>query len=137
MNTLDAYELDSNAITISTTAGRPLVFHPCIIDGPGYARVFPQPVGDTYEIRRVDALAEYDDPSDTSEKPGWTYNETWHLGEFTTTSADVSRAFRRALSKLGVSFHRGRTRTEYDRDVYEIVNRKTGEPLFIAIPEEV
>ncbi len=33
-------------------------------------------------------------------------------------------------------FSKGATRTEYDGDIYEIVDRKTGEPLFCAIPEE-
>jgi len=81
-----------------------------------------------YEIRQVDAIA-YDD--------GWSYNETWNIGTFATASADVPRAFRRALANLGVSFHRGRTVTEYDGDLYEIVDRKTREPLFVAVPQEV
>ena len=57
-------------------------------------------------------------------------------GEFSTVG-DVPRAFRRALAKMGVAFYRGRTRTEYDGDLYEIVDRRTGEPLFVAIPKEV
>lgn len=134
VSTLDAVALDSNIVTICSASGRPLVFHPCIIDGPDLARVCPQPVGDTYEIRQIDAWEEYDDHDDPSETPAWTYNETWHMGEFTTTG-DVPRAFRRALGKLGVSFYRGKTRTEYDGDFYEIVDRKTGEPLFCAIPQ--
>ena len=87
----------------------------------------PQPTRETYEIRQVDALA-YDD--------GWTYNETWHLGSFATASQDVPRAFRRALARLGISFYPGRTVTEYDGDIYEIVDRATRQPLFAAIPEE-
>jgi NADPH-dependent 2,4-dienoyl-CoA reductase/sulfur reductase-like enzyme len=79
-----------------------------------------------YEICQIDAVM-YDD--------AWTYNETWHLDTLTTTARDVPRAFRRALAKLGVRFYRGRTVTEYDGDVYEICDRKTGEPLFVAIPE--
>lgn len=82
----------------------------------------PQKV--TYEIRQIDAWM-YDD--------SWTYNETWHLGTF-KTAGDPARAFRRALARMGVTFHRGRTVTEYDGDVYEIVDRATGEPLFCAIP---
>lgn len=78
----------------------------------------------TYEIREVDAWM-YDD--------SWTYNTSYRLGTFTTTG-DAARAFRRALAKLGVTFYRGRTVTEYDGDVYEIVDRKTREPLFCAIP---
>ena len=86
-----------------------------------------KPNATTYEIRQVDAIA-YDD--------GWIYNESWHLGSFVTTSNDVPRAFRAALRRLGVTFHPGRTRTEYDVDVYEIVDRESGEPLFCAVPEE-
>lgn len=81
-----------------------------------------------YEIRQVDALMQDDE--------SWYYNETWHLGEFATASADVPRAFRRALANIGVTFYRGRTRTEYDGDVYEITDRRTGEPLFVAIPQD-
>ena len=75
-----------------------------------------------YEVRQVDALA-YDD--------GWTYNTTYRLGEF-TTAGDVPRAFRRALAKMGIQFYKGRTVTEYDGDVYEICDRKTGRPLFVS-----
>ena len=81
-----------------------------------------------YEVRQVDALMQ-DDCS-------WYYNETWHIGEFSTVG-DVPRAFRRALAKMGVTFYRGRTVPEYDGDVYEIIDRKTAEPLFVAIPQEV
>lgn len=94
--------------------------------GPDDAIIVFKPARETYEIRQVDALA-YDD--------GWTYNETWHLGTF-TTAGDPARAFRRALAQLGIKFYPGRTVTEYDCSVYEIVDRATREPLFVAIPEE-
>jgi len=86
----------------------------------------PQPAAHTYEIRQVDAWM-YDD--------SWTYNTSYHLGTF-TTAGDPARAFRRALAKLGITFYRGRTATEYDGDVFEIVDRATREPLFCAIPQE-
>lgn len=95
--------------------------------GPDDAIIVFKPAREAYEIRQVDALA-YDD--------GWTYNETWRLGSFATTSQDVPRAFRRALARLGISFHPGSTVTEYDGDVYEICDRATRQPLFAAIPEE-
>lgn len=94
--------------------------------GPDDAIVTYRPASHTYEIREIDALA-YDD--------GWTYNTTYRLGEF-TTAGDVPRAFRRALKRLGVTFYRGRTVTEYDGDIYEICDRATHEPLFAAIPKE-
>lgn len=87
----------------------------------------PQP--ERYEVREVDAIA-YDDD--------WTYNTTYRLGTFATYSHDIPRAFRRYLkTRHGITFHRGRTVTEYDGDVYEIVDRATREPLFTAIPQEV
>lgn len=81
--------------------------------------------GTEFELREIDAWA-YDD--------GWSYNTTYRLGTFTTCAQDKARAFRRALARLGIRFYRGKTRTEFDGDVYEIVNRKTGEPLFCAVP---
>lgn len=94
--------------------------------GPDSAIItVPQPTAHTYEIRQIDAW---------NDGEGWTYNESWHLGSFTTVG-DVPRAFRRALARMGITFYRGRTATEYDGDVYEIVNRATREPLFAAIPE--
>lgn len=105
---------------------RTLIIMPDLMS-PDSAQIVPQPVGDTYELRQVDAWADPDG--------GWTYNTTYHLGEF-TTAGDVPRAMRRALARLGVTFYRGRTVTEYDGDVYEIVDRATREPLFAAINAE-
>lgn len=82
-----------------------------------------------YEIREVDA---WNDP-----ESGWTYNTTYRLGSFTTAAQDERRAFYRALARMGIRFYRGRVRAEYDGDVYEIIDRKTAEPLFVAIPQEV
>ncbi|MEE1209017.1 MAG: hypothetical protein U0K60_03165 [Parafannyhessea umbonata] len=124
----DTADLDRYSLRIISYAGRELVYIPCVGDGPDSARVVPQPAGDTYEVREIDAYL-YDD--------SWTYNETWHLGTFTTTG-DPARAFRRYLkTHHGVTFYKGRTVTEYDGDVYEIIDRKTAEPLFVAIPQEV
>lgn len=122
----DAADLDRYSLRISYGT-RDLVYIPRVGDGPDSAQVVPQPVGDTYELRQVDALADPDG--------GWTYNESWNLGTF-TTAGDVPRAMRRALARLGITFYRGRTATEYDGDVYEIVDRATREPLFAAIPAE-
>lgn len=86
----------------------------------------PQP--ERYEVRQIDAIA-YDD--------AWIYNTTYRIGTFATFAEDVPRAIRYYLKSQGVTFAKGATRTEYDGDVYEIVDRKTGEPLFCAIPQEV
>jgi hypothetical protein len=87
----------------------------------------PQAPAYTYEIREIDAWM-YDD--------SWTWNTSYRLGSFTTTG-DPARAFRRAIKRLGVTLYKGKTVTEYDGDVYEIVDRKTRQPLFAAIPQEV
>lgn len=88
-----------------------------------------------YEVREIDAWAEYDDPDDPEEEPAWIWNTSYRLGEF-TTAGDPARAFRHYLKTQGVTFRRGATRTEYDGDVYEIVDRKTGAPIYAAIPKE-
>lgn len=78
------------------------------------------------EVREVEAWA-YDD--------GWTYNQTWLVGVFKTSAKNISRAFTRYLKKQGIVFKKNRTLVWYDGDCYEIVDRKTKEPLFVAIPE--
>lgn len=79
-----------------------------------------------YEIRQVDAWTDPDG--------GWTYNETWRLGEMETTG-DPRRAFPRWLAKKGIVFKHARTRIETpDGSLYEILDRKTLEPLFCAVP---
>jgi hypothetical protein len=132
----DAADLDRYSIRISY-AGRELVYIPCVGDGPDSAQVMPQPAGDTYEVREIDAWAEYDDPEDPEETPSWVWNTSYNIGTF-TTAGDPARALRRYLKDHhGVTFYRGRTVTEYDGDVYEIVDRATRQPLFAAIPQEV
>ena len=64
----------------------------------------------------------------------WTYNESFRIGEFSTRAENVKRAFCRALHGLGVVFYRGRVVVVDDGDCLEIQNRKSGEPLFVAIP---
>lgn len=86
----------------------------------------PQP--ERYEVRQVDAWM-YDD--------SWTYNTTYRIGAFATFAEDIPRAIRYYLKSQGIALAPHATRTEYDGDVYEITDRKTGEPLFVAIPEEV
>lgn len=82
-----------------------------------------------YEIRQVDALPDDED--------GWIYNTTYRLGTFTSAAANPAKAFRAALARLGIRFHRGAVRAVDDGSIIEIVDRKTAEPLFCAIPQEV
>ena len=78
-----------------------------------------------YEIRQIDSL--YD--GDT-----WTWNSSYLLTTFQTKAKNEKRAFVNALKKYGIAFKKNRTRIEYDGDIYEITDRKTGEPLFAMIP---
>ena len=81
-----------------------------------------------YDVREIDAWTDPDG--------GWTYNETWSLGTL-ETSGDPGRALRAWLkTRRGITFYRGRTRTETDGSLFEIVDRKTGQPLFAAVPLE-
>lgn len=122
----DGADLDKYSARISYD-GAELVYIANVGEGPDSARIIPQPAGETFEIRQIDAW---------SDGEGWIYNTTYNLGEFTTVSADIPRAFRAALNRLGVTFAKGRTTTVYDGDVYEIIDRATREPLFVAIPKE-
>ena len=74
-----------------------------------------------YEIRQIDA---------------WFDGESWsfRIGEFSTKAENVKRAFCRALHGLGVVFYRGRVVVVDEGDWLEIQNRKSGEPLFAAVP---
>ena len=78
-----------------------------------------------YDVRQVDAIRDPDG--------GWISNASYHLGTL-ETAGDTARALRRWLKRRGISFYRGRTRTETDGDLFEITDRKTGQPLFAAVP---
>ena len=78
-----------------------------------------------YEIRQIDAIREDD---------GWMWNTSYSLGCYEAIGADHKRSFLRALHRLGIVCKRGACRVEYDGDVYELVERSTGMPMFAAIP---
>lgn len=78
-----------------------------------------------YEIRQIEA---WNGPE------GWTWNQSWKIGTMTTGAKNVRRAFTAWLRRKGITFKVNKTRIEYDGDVYEIQDRKTGEPLFAALP---
>lgn len=79
----------------------------------------------SYDVREIDA---WTDPAG-----GWTWNSSYNIGTMETTG-DPRRALAAYLKKRGIVFKRNRTRIEYDGDIYEIQDRKTGEPLYAAIP---
>lgn len=99
------------------------------LTGPDRAELNPafNPAATTYEVREIDAWM-HDDC--------WAWNTSFIVGTFSTAAQDTARAFRHYLKTQGVTFKRGTTRTEFDGDVYEIVDRKTGQPLYAAVPME-
>ena len=79
-----------------------------------------------FEIREIDAWMDCD---------GWTWNSSYHIGEFTTNAKNEKRAFTNALARIaGIRFKLNRTIIYDDGDIIEIQDRKTHEPLFAAIP---
>ena len=81
----------------------------------------------SYDIREIDAWGNKID--------GFEWNTSYYLGTLETSAQDERKAFTRWLkNKRGITFKKNRTRIEYDGSVYEITDRKTGEPLFAMIP---
>ena len=80
-----------------------------------------------FEMRQIDAWFDGE---------GWTYNESFHIGEFITNAKNIKKAFCNALHNLGIVFNRGRVVIIDDGDILEAQNRKSCEPLFVAIPME-
>lgn len=81
----------------------------------------------TFEIRQIDAWADGEG--------GWTWNESWHIADFSTQAKNEKRACIHALNKHGISFKRGRFIIDYDGSIYEVQDRKTHEPIFAFIPK--
>ena len=80
-----------------------------------------------FEIRQLDCFM-YDDD--------WTVNTSYLFGTMTTHARQEKQAFAQYLKrKHGITFKRNRTRIEFDGDCYTIIDRKSKEPLFIAIPQ--
>lgn len=78
-----------------------------------------------FEIRELDCYL-YDEE--------WTQNTSYFVGNMVTKAENEKRAFTKWLKKKGISFKLNRTLIEYDGDCYTIIDRKTKEPLYIAIP---
>lgn len=79
-------------------------------------------------VRQVEAWADPDG--------GWTYNNVFVIGEVKTKAKNEKKAITAFLRRNGIVFRKNRTRIWFDGDNYEIVDRKTGEPLFDAVYEE-
>lgn len=81
-----------------------------------------------FEIRQLDAW-------NYGEDEGWVLNTSYNMGEMVTKAKDERKAFTAWMKRhLGISFKPNRTLIEYDGDCYTIIDRKTKEPLFAAIP---
>lgn len=82
---------------------------------------------ESFEIRQLDCWM-YDGE--------WTQNTSYHMGEMNTKAQNISKAFTAWMKRhLGITFKPNRTLIEYDGDCYTIIDRKTKEPMFIAIPQ--
>ena len=80
-----------------------------------------------FEIRQLDAWG--------NNEEGYEINTSYLMGTMETRANNKKQAFIRYLAnKHGITFKRNRTRIEFDGDCYTIIDRKTKEPLFIAIP---
>ena len=81
----------------------------------------------SFDIRQLDCWM-YDNE--------WTVNTSYSMGTMETSANNEKRAFTQYLKNhKGITFKKNRTLIEYDGDCYTIVDRKTKEPLFIAIPQ--
>ena len=80
-----------------------------------------------FEIRQLDAWG--------NKEEGYEINTSYLLGTMKTSASNEKAAFTRFLRvKHGIRFYKNKTRIEFDGDCYTIVDKKTLEPLFIAIP---
>ena len=75
----------------------------------------------TFDIRQIDAWG--------NQEAGYIWNDSIKIGQFSTSAKDEKRPFLRTLKNLGITFKRGTIKV-----VYEVQDRKTGKPLFAAIP---
>lgn len=84
-----------------------------------------------FEVREIDAWGNRVD--------GYEWNTSFYMGVFCTSAGSAKgekRAFCNFLKKRGIVFKANRTLIESDGFCYEIIDRKTKEPLFCAIPME-
>lgn len=79
-----------------------------------------------FEIRKIEAINE--------EGKGWRLNTISPIGKFRTNATDQKRAFLYALHKTGYICKRGRMAVVFDGKTYTVQDRRTGQPLFAAVP---
>lgn len=80
-----------------------------------------------FEIRQLDAWGNMEE--------GFDINTSYFMGNMETSAKNEKAAFTNYLkNKHSIIFKKNRTRIEFDGDCYTIIDRKTQEPLFVAIP---
>ena len=79
----------------------------------------------TFEVRQIEAWRDCED---------WYWNDSYFMGTFSTKAKDEKRAFSAFLRKHGIVFKINRSLIVNDGDILTIIDRKTKEPLFAAIP---
>lgn len=80
-----------------------------------------------YEVREIDALTDGE---------CWYWNDSFHIAdiEISRKVKDIKRVLLHQMRKLGIVFKRGKCRLEtYDGSSYELVVRRTGEPILAFI----
>lgn len=82
-----------------------------------------------FEIREIDGWM-YDD--------NWIWNTSYFIGHMKTSAKDEKRAFARYLNKHGIYFKKNRTIIDVQDggSILEVQDRKTKEPLYVAIYSE-
>lgn len=78
-----------------------------------------------FEVREIDGW---------TDGYGWCWNTSFAMGSFETRAKNEKRAFMDYLRKYGIYFKLNRTLIEYDGDIYTVIDRKTKEPLYAALP---
>ena len=69
-----------------------------------------------YEIRQIEACYDIDSL--------WTWNDSYHIGNFSTNANNHKRAFLNALHNLGIVCKRGKCRVYDYGDIMELQDRK-------------
>lgn len=81
---------------------------------------------EVYEIRQIEALNYPDE--------GWVWNDSHVLGTLVTNAEHIRKSFTSWLRTRGIRFKKSQTRIVDDAgEIYEILDRKTDEPLFAMI----
>ena len=78
-----------------------------------------------YEIRQIDAWNEGDNY--------WTWNESFHICNFSSSANNISRAFMRKIHALGIAFSVP-VKVVFDGDIWEVQRRDNDMPIFALIP---